>query len=343
MNTGRGREDARTPAGVIGCLTAGFEMLTQNLQVVALPVVLDLILWLGPRLSIAPLLNGFARILGRQPAPDAQMAAQMEQAMELLRQFAGRFNLLSVMGGVPMFQVPSLLARRAPVAGSPLGSPQVLSISSILALFPWWTALGVLGLILGFLYLNEIASQVENGVDGLVQRDGNPGGVETGRTDEGWRDGLLKLARFLSFAFSLVLIGSVVLPLWILMVALGATVAEPLGVLLWVAGVGMFSYAALHLLFVIPSLLLGGRPLLGAIGESFILSHVSLSSVFGFVLLALVIYEGLGYAWSLPNSDSWAMLIGILGNAFVATGLTGAAFVFYRDRVLVGQQMMKNG
>ena len=341
MNTGRGREDARTPAGVIGCLTVGFEMLTQNLQVVAFPVVLDLILWLGPRVSIAPLLEGIVRILSRQPTGDAEMAAQMEQALELLRQFAEHFNLLSLLGGVPLFQIPSLLARHAPVAGSPLGSPQVISVSGLLALFPWWAGLGVLGLLLGFLYLNEIASQVENGLDADGQNGNRAAGEGSGHPG-GWREALLKLARFLSFALALVAIGSVVLPLWILMVALGASLAEPLGVLLWVGGVGLFSYAALHLLFVIPSLLLGGRPLLGAVGESLLLSHVSLSSVFGFVLLALVIYEGLGYAWSLPNSDSWAMFIGILGNAFVATGLTGAAFVFYRDRVLVGQRMMES-
>jgi len=341
MNTGRGREDARAPAGVIGCLTAGFEMLTQNLQVVALPVVLDLILWLGPRVSITPLLEGFVRILSRQPTRDPDMAAQMEQALELLRQFAEHFNLLSLLGGVPLFQIPSLLARRAPVAGSPLGTPQVISVSSILALFPWWAGLGVLGLVMGFLYLNEIASQVENGLDADGQHGDGAAGDVSGHPG-GWREGLLKLGRFLSFALGLVAIGSVVLPLWILTVALGASLAEPLGVLLWVAGVGLFSYLALHLLFVIPSLLLGGRPLLGAVGESLLLSHVSLSSVFGFVLLALVIYEGLGYAWSLPNSDSWAMFVGILGNAFVATGLTGAAFVFYRDRVLVGQRLMKS-
>ena len=176
MNTGRGREDARAPAGVIGCLTVGFEMLTQNLQVVALPVVLDLILWLGPRVSIAPLLEGFVRILSRQPTGDAEMAAQMEQALELLRQFAEHFNLLSLLGGVPLFQIPSLLARHAPVAGSPLGSPQVISVSGLLALFPWWAGLGVLGLLLGFLYLNEIASQVENGLDA----DGQNGILEGG-------------------------------------------------------------------------------------------------------------------------------------------------------------------
>jgi hypothetical protein len=201
---------------------------------------------------------------------------------------------------------------------------------------PWWGVLAVVGLVLGFLYLNEIAHRVKDGV--------GPEGAESGdgvSENESTRAGLWKLARFLAFAFGLMIVGSLVLPLWILIVTLGASIAQPVGVLFWVGGVGFLSYAALHLLFVIPGLLLGERRLLPAIGESVLLSHMSLSSVFGFVLLAVVIYEGLGYAWSLPPSDSWAMLIGILGNAFVATGLTCAAFVFYRDRVIVGRQLAR--
>jgi uncharacterized membrane protein YdcZ (DUF606 family) len=107
--------------------------------------------------------------------------------------------------------------------------------------------------------------------------------------------------------------------------------------LLWVAGVGSISYGALHLLFVIPGLLLGRRRPLQAVAESVLLSHINLSSVIGLVVLAIVIYEGLGQAWSLASSDSWALLVGIMGNAVVATGLTGAAFLFYRDRLMVAR------
>jgi len=343
MNMETETDEGRRSRGVIGCLTAGFEMLTQNLQVVALPVVLDLFLWLGPRISVRPLLQGFLDVLTSQPPADPEMTRQIQQAVTLLQQFGDRFNLVSMLGGMPMFQIPSLLARRAPAAGSPLGAPQVLSLSSVLALAPWWGGLALLSLLLGFLYLNEIAHHVKRG-EGL----GGESAAEGGAGNQGGQGdripaGVWKLVRFLAFALGLIVVGSILLPLWVLAVALGASIAEPLGVLLWVGGVGFLSYAALHLLFVIPGLLLGGRGLVRAVGESVVLSHVSLSSVFGFVLLAVVIYEGLGYAWSLPRSDSWALLVGILGNACVATGLTGAAFVFYRDRVLFRRRLMGTG
>jgi hypothetical protein len=148
-----------------------------------------------------------------------------------------------------------------------------------------------------------------------------------------------KFLRFILFAFGLLVIGSAVIPLWLLIVALGATIAQPVGILFWIAGVGFIGYTVLHLVFVVPGLLLGERPLLRAIGESVLLSHANLWSVFGLIVLAVVIYEGLGFAWSLPADDSWALLVGIVGNAFVATGLTSAAFVFYRDRLMLARRL----
>ena len=336
-------DEMRQSRGVVGCLTAGFEMLPQNLQVVALPVVLDLVLWLGPRVSVEPLLHGVSELLAGQPPTSPEMVGQVEEAVRLLEQFGGRFNLVSVLGNVPLFHLPSLLARRAPAAGSPLGMPRVISLSSLLALIPWWILLSLVGLMLGFLYLNEIAHQVGDveslGLDEAAEADDDDQAVGA----DSIRAGVWRFLRFLSFALGLTVVGSAALPLWMLMVTLATLIAQPLGILVWVGGVGLLSYTAMHLLFVIPSLLVGGRRLLHAISESILLSHVNLSSVLGFTLLAVVIYEGLGYAWSLPRSDSWAMLIGVIGNAFVATGLTGAAFVFYRDRVMLSQRLMAEG
>jgi hypothetical protein len=318
-------------------------MLSHNLLLVALPVVLDLVLWLGPRVSVAPLLHGVLDLLRSQQRTDPQMAGQIEQAVRTIEQFGEQFNLLSILGGVPLFHVPSLLARRFPAAGSPLGVPHVLSLSSVLALIPWWVVLVLVGLVLGFLYLNEIAHHVGEAQGSRIGSVSLAGEEDPSDADGSMRAGVWKFLRFMFFAFGLMVVGLMVVPLWMLMVALGTSIAQPLGILLWMGGAGSLSYAALHLLFVIPGLLLGGRRLLHAIGESVVLSHVSLSSVFGFVLLAMVIYEGLGYAWTLPRSDSWAMLIGILGNAFVATGLTGASFVFYRDRTMVDGRAMPAG
>jgi len=122
-------------------------------------------------------------------------------------------------------------------------------------------------------------------------------------------------------------------PLWMLLVGVVLAAVPLLGLLVWSLGIGLGSYIVLHLLFVVPGVLLGGRGLLRATWESVLLIHTQFSSVVGLVLLVVVIYQGLGFVWSLPSGDSWALLIGILGNGCIATGLTAALFVFYQERV----------
>jgi len=39
----------------------------------------------------------------------------------------------------------------------------------------------------------------------------------------------------------------------------------------------------------------------------------------------------LSYLWQVPASDSWLMLVGIAGHAFISTALLSASFVYYRD------------
>ena len=107
----KSKEEASAPKGVIGCLAAGFEILGRNLGLLVIPVLLDLFLWLGPRLSVAPLVRGFVTVLKAQPALDPEMALQIEQAMQLLEQFGEQFNLLSLLSWLPLLHPPSLLAR----------------------------------------------------------------------------------------------------------------------------------------------------------------------------------------------------------------------------------------
>jgi len=35
--------------------------------------------------------------------------------------------------------------------------------------------------------------------------------------------------------------------------------------------------------------------------------------------------------WTLPGTDSWLMVLGIGGHAFIVTALLAASFLYYRD------------
>jgi len=364
------REQSTRPLGVIGCLTAGFEVLSRNLGLMVLPVLLDLLLWLGPQLSVALLVRQFDALMMMQPVPDPTTARQVEQAVQLLKLFGEQFNLLSLLSVLPLLNVPSLLAQRVPGILSPLGESPVLWVKNGFALVGWGMVLVPVGLVLGFIYLNSLARRVcatraldgqklasdrprgtlganrESAVDepfpslnetsvaeGPVLSAGGGSTVEESEQSAREISGVGKFLRVFLFALGLLMAVMVLAPLWMLLVGALLTVAQPLGVLVWALSIGFVGYIALHLLFVVPGVLLGGRGLLRAIWESIILMHTQFPAVVGLVVLVVVIYQGLGYVWSLPVAGSWSLLVGILGNSCIGTGLTAATFVFYQERV----------
>jgi hypothetical protein len=50
-----------------------------------------------------------------------------------------------------------------------------------------------------------------------------------------------------------------------------------------------------------------------------------------FVLALFLAAQGLNILWSVPPDDSWMLLVGIAGHAFVTTALLAASFIYYRD------------
>jgi hypothetical protein len=342
------RDEATRPLGVIGCVAAGFEMLGQNLWPLALPVLVDLFFWLGPRLSLAPLLDRVVTILKAQPAPDPEVTRQVVQTTQLLEKFGEQFNLFSLLSMLPLLNVPSLLASHAPGVVSPLGEARVLLVASAPALMAWGVVLVPIGLLLGFMYLSSMARRVRAAWSAQErQASASPptafrlgeadepalAGVEGAGQDAPATSWVGRLIRFFLFASGLLVAGIVLVPIWSLLVGVTVAIAEIFGLVLQALSIGLASYIVLHFLFVVHGVLLGRRGLLRAMWESVVLIHTHLPSVVGLVLVVVVIYRGLGYVWSLPSGDSWSLLIGILGNSCIVTALITATFVFYRERI----------
>jgi hypothetical protein len=60
-----------------------------------------------------------------------------------------------------------------------------------------------------------------------------------------------------------------------------------------------------------------------------------------FLLSAVVMAQGLGYLWRLPPENSWFMIAGIFGNAFIGTGLLAASFIYYRSAAAWAARLRK--
>ena len=50
-----------------------------------------------------------------------------------------------------------------------------------------------------------------------------------------------------------------------------------------------------------------------------------------FFILVILIGYGMDLLWTTPGTQSWMLMVGILGHGFISSGLLAATFVFYRD------------
>lgn len=312
MDTASSTQTAAPPR-LIPSLTAGFNLTASRFYLLLVPIALDLLLWFGPhfRLSrlVQPLIEDWSQsvqVLGRGDM--LNMAQQAQQLWGLLLQ---RFNMLSFLSTLPI-GVPSLLAGAAPVT-TPLGEPVMVEVNGWGQALSGWLLFSLLGLVLGSLYFNLVARSTSPKTEPF----------HLGRLV--WQTGQ-------------------VLALSLLLILLAVLISIPLVLFTTVLAIlspGLAQLALLLMLFVLLWLLV---PMLFtphgifSFRQNLILAMLSsarvvrafLPGVSLFLLAALVLSQGLGYLWTIPPANSWLLLAGILGNAFISTGLLAASFIYYR-------------
>lgn len=285
--------------GVIDTLSLGFSAITQQLWVLAIPVALDLYLWLGPRLSPLPLIQRASLYL-----PSAGPRIQWQELL-------GGFNLFSLLASA-ILGVPSLMTGATTV--SPLGQV-VIEIDGGLRFMGWVLVLLPLGLLLGCLYLSLIAQKVrQKPYPSLLRRI--------------WGYWLRVILLLLIFIGGAILLG---LPLAMgltLVSLLSASLTPILSTLLLALLVWMWFY----LFFAIDAIVISDAGPLSAIRNSINVVRRNFWSSLGLIILINVIGMGLSFVWRALGANPWGLALGIVGNAFVGSGLAAASLIFYRDR-----------
>jgi hypothetical protein len=306
------------PQGVIASLVTGFEAINARLELILLPLALDLFLWLGPHLSIGPLvpqieaaMNGLVAAAGNDPNTQHNFAV-LKSALE---GYGATFNVFSFLSTSPL-GLPSLLAGRGPVL-TPLGNPVVWTVNSVPLYLLLWGSFVLLGLLLGALYFGGIAQQV---------RDKR---VRWGALlKQVWGDWARLTALAVLAVICLMILGLPVL----LLTGILSLVSPILGGLVWVAGLMVILWAVFYAAFALHGMLLQRRGLLMALWDSARLVQINLPYAAGLFVVVVVINLGLAYVWNIPGDDSWLLVLGLAGHALISTALVTATFVFYQDR-----------
>jgi hypothetical protein len=300
------------PPGIIGSLRAGFDVIAGHITAILVPLGLDLLLWLGPRLSLdkiaQPVLtqaSGFAANSGLQPA-------DVTAALEMYKQFFKSFNLVVVLRTFPV-GVFSLMSGRMP-AQSPFGVPLTFQIDSAMHVLGLMFILTLAGWMLGALYFQSVAALVS--------------AQSISETPAAAAHAIIQTLLYsLIFAVLAWTVGLPVLLVLYLLFAINTLLGE--AALLFLGFISL--WLIVPLFFSPHGIFLRKQNALTSFLGSFQMTRFTLPTSSLFVLTIFLIGIGLNFLWSVPTDDSWLALVGILGHAFITTALLASSFVYYQD------------
>ncbi len=301
--------------GLLACLRSGFDAIANHVGIVLFPVAVDLILWLGPHFRIKTLfeqgMQALDQVVQEQGSlpPDA-----VEASRQMWQTLAERFNLLGLLRTIPV-GLPSLMAGRSPIE-TPLGAPVFFEISNFSSILLLAFLVLLLGLSLGAFYFLLVAQlSTSNELDWLMIL-------------RAWPRATLR-----SIGLTLMLLAvlvAVTIPFSCLLglLALSGLALSQIGSLLY--GV-ILAWWLFPLIFAAHGIFLYQEKVWPSIRRSIRLTRLTFPITGSLLLIILVLSEGLDFLWNTPQENSWLMLLGVAGHAFVTTALLATSFVYYRD------------
>ncbi|MDE3074082.1 MAG: hypothetical protein KGJ86_01520 [Chloroflexota bacterium] len=289
---------------VIDTLSAGFSAANRRLWIAVIPIVVDLFLWLGPKLVAGPALATQIESLLHQQYAGAGLG---------LQQIVASFNLFSAL----VLYLPSLIVRLdsiAPLASAapviPVGSPWLFLLGGV--------AILLAGLWISCLYLGFLGQLVRGSATNVLAL-----------LSAVWRY-WGRVALFLLLAA--LALGVAAIPLsvaYLFLTSLSAAAGDFVALIIQIGIV----WAIVYLFFTVEAVVLNDvGPVRAARYSIMVISRNFWASV-TFVGLTFLISLGLPIAWQLIAGNPAGLVVGIIGNAYIGTGISAAGFLFYQDRL----------
>ena len=302
------------PPRIFKSYLAGFNTVANHIYLIILPVMMDLVLWLGPKLRLKTLLIPTVDQLTSQmlKVAPADLVETVKTTQTLWAQMLEQFNLATAVRTLPV-GIPSLMARLSPIS-SPLSWNPVVEIPST----NWAVAsLGILltvGFLLGSLFFYMLK----------LETDPEPGKFVFKEYLQSYVNSLALFGLLLGIA---ILIS---VPLLIILSILSLFNAGIAQFIILLVGFGLL-WLIIPLVFSVHGIfVLRKKPVQSAI-LSIKLVRFFLPGTGLFVMIAALVSELLNKLWIIPEPNTWLLLLGIGGHAFVVTGLLAASFIYYRE------------
>ena len=307
------QENPTTLPGVFSTLAAGFELSTRYLWLMIVPALLDLFLWIGPRLSFRPLIESLATQLPPEALP-------LDLA-PLLDTYAARLNHFTYLS-VPLLGVPALMTGLTPEK-TPI-QPLILERAGMGQWFGYFLLFTLGGLLLAAFYYSLIAYALRRAGASAAGTAMPP--VRLGRrTVRTWfrLTGLALL--FLAFVVVVIFPTSIV-------VGLASLLSQALSIIILMGALVLIIWIVMFLSYTPQGMTLNPGRFAASLIESVRLFRANLPASLGLLFVVTLARRALSLLLLSADSGTWVTGINLLAHAYITTALIVSMFIFYRDR-----------
>jgi hypothetical protein len=303
-------ENLPPPPGVISSIKAGFDIIATHITAILLPLLVNLFLWLGPRLRLDALFESVKGDAVQIWKSGGVSADDIQRVLTWYNNTIPQLNLFWLLRTLPV-GISGLLFPQA-ISLTPLGNPATLQVTA-LNLLGWMFLLTLIGWVGGGLYFRSVAWIT------ITNKDEQPISIRRAITQT--------VLISILWSFLLMAIGMPVFLVLALALQFSPFVANLLVLFLSLGSM----WVIVPLFFWPHGVFLKNQNALSSIISSFQMTRFTLPASSMFVLTVFLMTFGLNYLWSIPPQDSWMTIVGIFGQSFVATALLASSFIYYRD------------
>ena len=296
------------PPGLIASLMRGFDSVANHILVILPPVLLDLFLWLGPHLRLKSFLQPLVDQLPAMAKAFPSNFPPMAPIQQFLTSVIEQFNLFMILRTFPV-GATSLLSLQMPEL-TPLGTPPNLDAGSFLGILGWVFLLVLLGWVVGAIYFFWIS--------GVALK---PERLSL------WKSIQQTLLLSIIWLGLLFVLG---LPTYVV-VSIIYSISSTLGQIIFFVGALLLVWLIIPVFFSVHGIFILQLDAFRSILGSLRMVRFTLPNTGLFLLMFVIINTGMNFLWNTPSDNSWWMLVGIAGHAFVSTALLAASFIYYRD------------
>ena len=307
---------------VIPALLSGFNTIANKPYLMIFPIILDLFLWFGPAWRVETYFRSIIQGLFSLPGLNtAENAGLIQETQAIWQELVANINLAMSLRTLPI-GIPSLMVFKPPFL-NPLGRPFIFDLNTNGQVLGIWTLFLVAGFFLGSIYFQNISWQI------IDPHEKNK-----------FKATLRSFIQTILMPFLLLIILLIILIPIALLSTIASLISPAVGqFILLFAGVALL-WIVMPLIFTPHGVFLYRQNVVTAMITSINVVRLSMGNTLWYILTSFVLIEGLNYLWQTPAVDSWFLIIGIFGHAFIVTAVIASSFHYFIDATKFTQAVL---